>query len=519
MSGTHVEAFFGADAPLAAKDGLIYKEILREGDFKYTPTSQGLKPIPFRVVREGTSDRAKGVISLADLKRAFDAKAYEHVQVPLTDEPGKDHKDIAAVNTGFVDDLQIREGSDGLARAVAGIRFTEPDAKAKVERGTVANCSSGIWFDRLRPSDGASFPVALRHVALTNTPFVDRLAAFGLTASEEDGEEPEETLSVEFSEVVWSPNESFSRLQANVQKAFEDLTNASNPMGIDDPNAKILFPRDIWTGKALAEDMKTGQTVVVPFKRKKGGVELAPQDEWTPAEQEWIAASEASPIRVHSKARVEERIAEVRREREQQSASQQEQSVQATEAKPKHDTRTPQGRLKKSQEDRRARILMSDDQNHRGGATSMSGSLDLSTLELSDEDRATIQAALDENDRLKKEQRTAAVEAEVKRVQELGLSEQTGFVKLYRRLLLADDGGEAIVLSDENTGEQRGVTITQALKTMIDALPKNTEGKIVLSDQALAAEAGTRPADDDAGEQETIEEAIEDTRRRLGLTN
>lgn len=187
-----VEAFNGADDQVEEQRGLIWKEILREGEFKFTPTAAGMESAPFRVVREGQSSQARRTISMADVLQSFDCKAYEHVQVPLTDEQGKDHKDIARINTGFVDELEIRDGDDGKARLVAGIRFTEPDIKGRVERGTIANCSSGIWFDRVRPGDGARFPAALRHVVLTNTPFVSGLKPFGVAMSEEDGVEPPE---------------------------------------------------------------------------------------------------------------------------------------------------------------------------------------------------------------------------------------------------------------------------------------------------------------------------------------
>lgn len=520
MSGTYIEAFFGADdSPVATKGDLVYKEVLREGEFKMTPTSDGLKPVPFRVTRSGASSRKDRVISMSELIESFKEKAYEHVQIPLAEKANADHQDYARVNTGFVEDLQIREGEDGLARLVAGLRFTEPEVGDKVKRGTIANCSSGIYFDRIRPSDGKSFGSAMRHVALTNTPFVTGLKPFGLGLSEEDGEEPEEVIQVEMAErePVWGANESFSRLQQNVQKAFADLSAGQNPMGIDDPNAKVYYPRDIWTNKALAEEMTTGTVVVVPFKKKKDSVELAPQDEWTAAEQEWIAASEASPIRAMGRADATERIKTVREQRAAQKPEAE--AVTASDEAPTHDLSTPYGRLRAAKEARKARILMSDD-NASGGATSMSALLDLSKLELSDSDRTALEAVLSENSKLKAERHREAVETEVTRVMGLGLSENTGFVKLYRRLLLADDGEPAIVLSDESTGQNQGVSLTSALKSMIDALPKNAEGKIVLSDQALVSQAGERPANEAADEKdETLNDKLDDVLKRVGLAD
>ena len=513
---TLIEMFYGADAPTASAGELIYKEILREGEFPYTPTDKGLAPVPFRVVRDGPSSKKDRVISLAEVKAAFDQKAYSHVQIPLTDEQGKDHKDIAAVNTGFVEDLDIRIGEDGKARLVAGMRFTEPDIKGRVDRGTIANCSSGIYFDRLRPSDGAKFPVALRHVALTNTPFVDGLKPFGIGLSEDDSEEqPEEIISVAMSgEAIWSPNESLNALQTHVVRALEELSKSTAPLGIDDPNAKLFFPRDIATTKALVEEGKSGDIYVVPFKRKKDSVELAPQTEWTEAEQQWIAASDpSSPIAVYGRSVVEDALKPA--EEEQRTEPE---AVEATEpAGPQHDLSTPQGRLAAAVEDRQARLLMSD-KHTRGGATV--SRLDLSKLNLSDEERTALEALQTENERLQKERRTAEVDREIERVKGLGLSEQPGFLKTYRKLLLADDGQEAAVinLSEDGTGEPTGITLTAAIKELIDALPKNNEGKLALSEQHLVSGNHGRPDDVSPEErEETTEDKIADTRRRLGL--
>lgn len=512
---TYVEMFYGADAPAAPAGDLVYKEILREGEFKYTPTSEGLKPVPFRVVRDGASSKEDRTISMGEIMEGFKGKAYSHVTVPLTDEQNKDHKDIARINTGFVDDLQIREGDDGKARLVAGIRFTEPDVKDKCVRGTIANCSSGVYFDRLRPTDGAKFPVALKHVALTNTPFVDGLKPFGVGLSEEDNDDPDESISVSMGsgETVWSPNESLNALQTSVVRALEELSKSTAPLGVEDANAKYFYPRDIATTKALVEEGKSGDVYVVPFKRKKDSVELAPQTEWTRAEQEWIAASdEASPLSVHARATIEDSLKQPENE-----GTEDQEAVEASEEIPAHDLSTPEGRLGKAQEDRRVRFLMSDQENaHRGGANV--SKLDLSKIELSDEDRSALEAALAENERLRKEQRTAEVESEVKRVMDLGLSENTGFVKLYRRMLLADDGEPAAVMMSEDGSRREEVTLTSALKQMIDALPKNQEGKLHLSEQQLLHEAGDRPANEASGEgDESLEDKIADTRRKLGL--
>lgn len=526
-----VEAFYGADAPVQERDDLVYKEILREGEFKFTPTSDGVKPVPFRVVRSGPSSQKDRTISIEDVVQSFQGKAYEHVQVPLGEKQGGDHEDYARLNTGFVDDLKVVDGADGKARVVAGIRFTEPEVKEKALRGTYANVSSGIWFDRVRPSDGARFPAALRHVAITNTPFQDNLKPFGVAMSEADGvEAPDEFVSVAMAadDVIWSPNESFQRLQENIGKAFRALAERLNrndgPVSSDgeEPSAPtIFFPRDIWTTKVLAENMDSGESWVVPFKRKRDSVELAPQDEWTKADQQWIAASEGTSIRSQGLAFAKELADELTPAKQETPESPEDESVRASETPAVSVQRadTPQLRLKSAQEIRRARLQRPVHENARGGARmgATMSAVDLSAIELSDDTRSALQAVLEENARLRKEQRTKAVDDEVARVADLGLSENTGFLKMYRRLLLADDEGTAAVMLSDDGSQQEEITLTGALKLLIDALPKNDEGKIRLSEQQLVTGGDIKPPNEAADEiEESEDDAIVATRKALG---
>lgn len=143
--------------------------------------------------------------------------------------------------------------------------------------------------------------------------------------------------------------------------------------------------------------------------------------------------------------------------------------------------------------------------------------VDLSAIELSDDTRSALQAVLEENARLRKEQRTKAVDDEVARVADLGLSENTGFLKMYRRLLLADDEGTAAVMLSDDGSQQEEITLTGALKLLIDALPKNDEGKIRLSEQQLVTGGDIKPPNEAADEiEESEDDAIVATRKALG---
>jgi len=156
-------------------DGLVWKEVLREGEWKYRP-GPGQTPVekPLRVT---AGHAGPGEIGFADLQESF-GKAIDHVTVPTS------HADKPHENTGYVRKLETRE-VDGINRLYAGIEFTEPDIKEKALRGTIANTSVGVIYDYIKKSTGEKFRQALGHVALTNKPWINDMAPFGVNASEE----------------------------------------------------------------------------------------------------------------------------------------------------------------------------------------------------------------------------------------------------------------------------------------------------------------------------------------------
>jgi predicted ABC-type ATPase len=148
------------------KDGLVWKTVCRTGQWKLSPMPGG-KPL---VIDEELFD---------DVVAAFDEGAWEHVTVPLS------HEDRTDENTGFVEKLMKvadpRRAGQWLLRA--GIRFTEPEIKGKVLRGTIANTSVGVSMrGHHRTEDGRFWPRVLKHVALTNRPWLNGLEPFGSEA-------------------------------------------------------------------------------------------------------------------------------------------------------------------------------------------------------------------------------------------------------------------------------------------------------------------------------------------------
>lgn len=143
------------------EQGWIKKPILRTGEWTETPNG-GQKPLKVAMVH------------LQMLKQAFDDGAFERVTVPKT------HADLPTENTGFVKALEIEEHPDMPGEYVlsAWIKFTDPDTEKAVRLGNVWNCSVMLEDDVVRPSDSKTFPIALRHVSLTNFPWIDNLPGF-----------------------------------------------------------------------------------------------------------------------------------------------------------------------------------------------------------------------------------------------------------------------------------------------------------------------------------------------------
>ena len=102
----------------------------------------------------------------------------------------KDHKNLTKLNTGFVRELFIEDLQNGGAKLKAKLDFTEPDVKAKVQRGTIPDVSAGVYFDVERP-DGTKFNSAINHLCLSVKPFMDGLNPFGVLA-EDDESSPSE---------------------------------------------------------------------------------------------------------------------------------------------------------------------------------------------------------------------------------------------------------------------------------------------------------------------------------------
>jgi hypothetical protein len=74
--------------------------------------------------------------------------------------------------------LEISPRDDGEYSLDAWIKFTDPEIEEKVRLGSIWNCSVLLVPDVVRPSDSRRFPLAIKHVALTNYPWIESLPGF-----------------------------------------------------------------------------------------------------------------------------------------------------------------------------------------------------------------------------------------------------------------------------------------------------------------------------------------------------
>ena len=478
------------------EDGYVVKEILRTGEWPVIPTGDGIVEMPLKVVRDGKSDKTEGTISMSELVENFKAGAINRVQVPLSDDD-KDHKNITRVNTGYVRDLWIKD-EDDTSKLVAKIEFTEPEVKDKTLRGTYADVSCGIpWKVTSR---GREYGAVLEHVAITNRPFIDGLGPF-LAASDTPNEDVEVVcfsddpkLPAPDAAPVTEPDKGDDEEQQEEPEAEEQKPNDSE----EEPEVKLSYRQQqdgittaitsqLGLSNAYVLDDIEGNTATitneiaettwnVPFEIEGESIKLAAVKDWEVVKDE--GEEDATPASSASAPRQLSELEQARRLRE----------------------------LRLSQ----------SNGNDEGGSAMPGTTLDIAALdgvELSDDQKAAIQSVLDENASLKARTREQEAEARIDELKELGLSDRPGALKFYRQVFLSDDGGPAVVLLSDNGQEKERVTALEVLDKFIEGV-KGSDGKVNLSDQALAS-GNDDPPPADTGEEASVEDRVAEAREAL----
>lgn len=452
----------------AEGEDLVWKEIFQTGEWEVTPTAAGPIKKKLRVIDEGKTDLSKGVLALSDIEQSFADRAFPHVEVPLTDEPGKDHKQMARLNQGFVRKLKrVKDGN--LTRLLAGIHITEPETKEKISRGTYADVSAGI-FPKIDQRTGKRWPAALKHVVITNTPFHDGMLPWGVTASDQ---QPSTVISYQPADTIkaWTEKLSNSWRTEQITAALRDQLHL--------PDHYVV--KDIAGSTALVFSEIGETSWYVPFTVVGDGIQLAATADW-----------EEGPTK------------------ESEDESKKDDEPAPTPAKTIIASFTP------LQAARRARKLRSPDHRSNGGSAMPLTAEELAGLELSDDARQAVSALLDENATLRGKNRVKDADARIEELKAMGFSEAPGFLKFYRQIYLSDDGEPAAVLfsDDDCKIKEAELSALAILDRAIDALPKEDD-KILFSGQALVTADDTPPPATDNGDHKPVEERVKEAREFL----
>jgi hypothetical protein len=106
---------------------------------------------------------------------------------------------------------------------------------------------------------------------------------------------------------------------------------------------------------------------------------------------------------------------------------------------------------------------------------------------------------------LTENQRKAGVDKRIDELKAMGLSEQSGFLKTVRQVLLADTGENKLTFSED--GKDETITFSDVVNKLIGALPQK-DGKIDFSEmaQSLGVERAEAPAKDAVDENKSAED-------------
>lgn len=281
--------------------------------------------------------------------------------------------------------------------------------------------------------------------------------------------------------VVWKPEEGSGWIRSQVNRRLSEMRSAllRNRIGCDDV---IPYYRasDVAGDKVLitAGYGDEQEAWIAKFKVEDSSVVLDSYDDWIPARQEWVAAAQSLE--------------------EQESPSGRAPRGNGTPPAVRLSERNPLALAQAAREDRLG-------QRSRGRPRPQGGKM---ALKLSDMlargliDRASLsdeqveelereereQEARDtELAELRAEKREGKAKEVVQKAKSLGLN-TPGFAKALRNVVKSDDGGAALEFAEfDDSGKKvtagQRMTATEIVETLLDALPRDKEGRLTLSDQ------------------------------------
>lgn len=458
-----------ASSPQSESDGLVIKDILRTGEWDATPTDKGKLARKMKIVRDGISNPREGVIAMAELVANFKERVIRRVQIPLSDDD-QDHKNITRVNTGFVEDIWIEDGEDGISRLRASMNFTEPDVREKVLRGTYSDVSCGIPLGVKRGAK--NYGAVLEHVCITNRPFIDGLGEF-IAASDTLG-------NVDVCHYVLAPEPSPDEPGSIDEPVFLGvrLAQVQDALDVQLGLSNSYRAIDVADDRAVVTNSVAQQTWFVPYTVTDAHtIALAAVPQWAIQQDE--GKTDEPPVK----------------------AAPRSESIE--------------GKLEQARRARGLRLSLTSDHNEQEDNMPQFAMDLLEGVELSDDQRTALQSVLDDNAALRSRNREGEATLRVEELKALGLSDKPGFLKLYRQVYLADDTQPAVILLSDDGKQKRGLSAVEILDLALDSL-KGEDGKVSLSEQHLDT-GGQKPPTDASGEQKPLDERVSEAREFLGL--
>ena len=508
----YAEIHLASSAPTET-NGLVQKEILRTGHWPVIPTRGGIVKHPLRIIRDGKSDQDQGIIALSELVENFE-RVGQRVQIPLTEDQD-DHRNQIRTNTGFVERLEIVDHGADDSRLVAIMNITEPDVREKVLRGTYSDVSCGIpWQFRSR---GEEYGAVLEHVCITNRPFISGLGEF-LALS--DGDNPVEREVSHFADPKPPPAPPAAPVKSTESPEPPPQVKIVDPFGGLSIRQMIEQASQI-----LPEDMRDTFTVIdvrangvvvqnddsrmalrIPFaveegrlvSSSEGWARLKYEGEATPlAEQTPAAPSQEQPP-PEDPPRAREETSPPR----ESSGDPEDRELEA--ARQVRQTRMGNGAVAASQSTKK--------EDHMPLTREELEQLNLS--DMAEGPRAAFQKLLDENSTLAASTREKDADQRVGELEDLGLKGYPGALKLYRQVMLSDDGGPAVVLLSDDGRKKSTKTALEILDDFIEAI-KGAEGRVHLSDQADLVPDDQKPPNTPENETKPLDERLAEAKSAL----
>jgi len=474
------EVFMSEGDTIETEDGLIWKEVLREGTWSYRP-GPGHKPLakPLSIVAGNSTNEDE--IGMADLIDAFEDNAIDHITVPTS------HDDKPHENTGYVRKLQqgVRNGRKVL---MAGLEFTEPDIKEKAIRGSIANTSAGIIAGYINKLTGKTYKYALGHIALTNKPWISGMTPFGANSnfSEDniipvaielssymDGEDSqsEEGMAAEFlDELLMAFMDKDSEKLADIFSAFEGKW----PSAWDRPISEMLYEGredDLNTLRKIVDELKGAKSETFDkdfFERMLSSMDFSEEN-----------FGESSDNESH--------------ENEEEDDSSEDEGADSS--------------ASKDDEDKKGGNDMSESSTESVESDKTELSEDVTT-DLLNEHKAEFSEQLAERDaeieKLRSEVHENKVDKSIEDLKALGFSEFPGFLKAVRDIYLADVKEASIITLSEEDGSSVELSASEIVDRIIKSLPTEELFKHSFSDNITSMDDHGRPdvglSDNERGE-------------------